>query len=153
MKREALASAVLSLAAVGAALLSQHRWDMQPCPWCVLQRLAFVLIAAAGLATALSPSFFLSRLLALLRALLALGGVAAAMWQHFVAAASESCNLTLADKILAWTTLDGLLPDVFQPRASCAEARVDLLGVPYEFWSAALFALLALMAWRSVRRG
>jgi protein dithiol:quinone oxidoreductase len=26
--------------------------------------------------------------------------------------------------------------------ASCADAAVNLLGVPYEFWSLALFALL-----------
>ena len=30
--------ALVSLAAVAAALVSQHVFDMQPCPWCVLQR-------------------------------------------------------------------------------------------------------------------
>ena len=32
---------------------------------------------------------------------LSLAGIAAALWQHFVAAASESCNLTLAEKIIS----------------------------------------------------
>ena len=38
----------VALAGVGAALVSQHVFDMQPCPWCVLQRLIFVVIAAAA---------------------------------------------------------------------------------------------------------
>ena len=42
------AMAAASLGAVGLALVSQHVFDMQPCPWCVLQRLVFVLIALAA---------------------------------------------------------------------------------------------------------
>jgi disulfide bond formation protein DsbB len=38
--------------------------------------------------------------------------------------------------------LDGLMPEVFQARASCADAAVKLLGLPYEFYSLALFVLL-----------
>jgi disulfide bond formation protein DsbB len=52
--------------------------------------------------------------------------------------------------------LDSLLPDVFAATASCAEAKVALLGVPYEFWSLALFVMVeALAVWavmRSARR-
>jgi disulfide bond formation protein DsbB len=32
-----------------------------------------------------------------------------------------------------------LLPQVFASYASCAEAKATLLGVPYEFYSLALF--------------
>jgi disulfide bond formation protein DsbB len=46
-----------------------------------------------------------------------------------------------------------LLPEIFQPRASCADAAVKLLGLPYEFWSLGLFALLALLAVRLLRHG
>jgi disulfide bond formation protein DsbB len=74
--------------------------------------------------------------------LLALAGIGAALWQHFVAAASESCNLTLADKIVSGLGLDAAWPDVFEARASCADAAATMLGVPYEFWSLALFAVL-----------
>ena len=84
--------------------------------------------------------------------LLALSGVAAALWQHFKAASSVSCNLTLADKILSGLQLDRLLPDVFEPRASCADAAVNLLGVPYDFWSLALFVLVMLAAARLMGR-
>ena len=50
-----VAIALLSLGAVGAALLTQHVWGMQPCPWCVLQRAIFCLIAIAALLGALLP--------------------------------------------------------------------------------------------------
>ncbi len=133
------AIAAFSLAAVGAALVSQHGYDMQPCPWCVLQRLIFVAIAVVAAIGAVWTSRSGTLAAAAGIDLLASAGFGAAMWQHFVAASSTSCNFTLADKIISGLGLDGLLPEIFAPRASCAEAAVDLLGMPYEFWSAALF--------------
>ena len=145
--------ALACVAAVGAALVSQHVFDMQPCPWCVLQRLIFLGIAAACLIGLLWRSRAGRHISTSLGLLLALCGIAAALWQHFRAAASASCNLTLADKIVSrWLQLDQLLPDVFEPRASCADAAVSLLGVPYDFWSMALFALVAALLVRSLRR-
>ncbi|HWH84605.1 MAG TPA: disulfide bond formation protein B [Burkholderiaceae bacterium] len=139
------AVAAVCVAAVGAALVSQYKFDMQPCPWCVLQRVIFLAVAAVcviGLIWRSASGRVAAGALALL---LALGGLAAALWQHFQAAASASCNLTLADRIVSgWLGLDALWPDVFSARASCAEAQVSLLGVPYDFWSAALFVLVAL---------
>ena len=135
--------ALICVAAVGAALVSQHVFSMQPCPWCALQRLILLGIAAVCLlAGVLGRSG--RRIGAGVALLLALSGVAAALWQHFKAASSTSCNLTLADKILSSLQLDRLLPGVFEPRASCADAAVNLLGVPYDFWSLALFVLVAL---------
>ena len=60
--------------------------------------------------------------------------------------------LTLAEKIISGLGLDGSLPEIFQPRASCADAAVKLLGLPYEFWSLALFVLLGVLALRLLRR-
>lgn len=142
-----LGAVLLCVGALTAALISQHGFGMQPCPWCVLQRLVFVAIALAALIG------MVWRLMgAGLMLLLAVGGMAAALWQHFVAAASESCNLTWPDRLMAALKLDSLLPEVFQARASCAEASgVRLFGLPYEFWSLGLFALLAFVALRVMR--
>ena len=143
--------ALACLAAVGAALVSQHAFGMQPCPWCVLQRVIFLAIAlACGLGLAWRSAAG-RRVGAGLALLLALSGVAAALWQHFQAAASASCNLTLADKIVSALQLDSLLPDVFSPRASCADAAVSLFGIPYDFWSLALFVLCGIAALRALR--
>ena len=141
------------VAAVGAALVSQHVFDMQPCPWCVLQRVIFLAIAVACVVGLLWRSGVGRGVGASLGVLLALCGIAASLWQHFRAAATASCNLTLADKIVSrWLGLDQLLPDVFEPRASCADAAVNLLGVPYDFWSLALFALIAIALVRLLQR-
>jgi disulfide bond formation protein DsbB len=149
-RRTALLWAIagVSLGAVGLALATQHLWGMEPCPWCILQRLIFVLIALAALL-----GLLLGRLFAGVLVLVSsLAGVAAALWQHFVAAASDSCKLTLAEKVIAGLGLDGSLPEVFQPRASCADAAVKLLGLPYEWWSLALFVLLGFAALRLLKR-
>jgi disulfide bond formation protein DsbB len=136
--------AVVSLGALVAALVSQHVYDMQPCPWCVLQRLVFVAIVVFAVLGFVWRGAAGGRVAGTFALLLALVGIAAALWQQVVAAKSASCNLTLADRIVNATTLDRLLPDVFEARASCADAAVSLLGVPYAYWAAAVFALCAI---------
>ena len=145
-----------SLAAVAAALYSQHALGMLPCAWCVLQRLLFLAVAAAALlglvGGALLPGRSGRRIGAALVVGLAGLGMAAALWQHFVAAASGSCDMTLADRVMGATGLDSRWPDVFAAYASCTDAQVNLAGVPYAFWSLALFALLAVAALRLLVR-
>jgi disulfide bond formation protein DsbB len=137
---------LLPLAAVAAALVSQHQFGMLPCPWCVLQRLVFVAIALVALPAALVGTPLARRASALGAMALAGAGVAAALWQHFVASSAASCNLTLADRVMSATGLDQALPSVFAPWASCADAAVKLLGLPYEAWSGALFLGLDTLA-------
>ena len=143
--------ALVSLAAVAAALVSQYAFDMQPCPWCVLQRLIFVALAIAALLGVVWRSRTGLRISTGAVLLLAMSGAGAALWQHFVAAASASCKLTMADRLMGFTGLDRLLPQVFAAYASCADAKVNLLGVPYEYWSLALFAALAVAVARPYR--
>jgi protein dithiol:quinone oxidoreductase len=150
--RTLLAIALGSFGVVIAALVTQHVFDMQPCPWCVLQRLIFIVIGIVALVGMVWQSWLGRRLLPLLLLALAGCGVAAALWQHFVAAASASCNLTLADRIVSGLHLDALMPWIFQATANCAEAAVDLAGIPYEFWSLALFiAVETAVVWMMVR--
>ena len=145
-----LGIAAISAAAVGAALVSQHVYQMQPCPWCVLQRAIFAAIGLVALLGALLPFGLLRRGLGVVVLLLAASGVAAALWLHFVAASSASCDLTLADRIIGDLGLDARFPEVFMATASCADAKVDLLGLPYEVWALALFVLIGAAAVRLV---
>jgi disulfide bond formation protein DsbB len=115
---------------------------MEPCPWCVLQRLIFAVIALVCIVGLLQRKRLGQRIVGGAVLLLAIEGVVAALWQHFVAAASSSCNLTFADRVMTSLQLDALLPEIFQARASCADAAVSLAGVPYEFYSLVLFVLL-----------
>lgn len=151
-------AALVCVAALAAALVTQHVFDMQPCPWCVLQRLVFVLIALAcafGAALPARASPAARGAAATVALALCAAGAAAALWQQFVAAASASCDLTLADRIMSGTGLDMALPQVFAPFASCADAKVKLLGLSYPLWSLALYVLLgwaAAWVWRQCGR-
>lgn len=138
-----LALSLLCFALVGAALVSQHVFDMQPCPWCILQRIIFLVLALLLLAGAFLPgrAVFVVGSVAF-----ALAGIVTALYQHFVAAKSQSCNLTLADKIISGLGLDKAVPAMFEVKASCADAAVDMLHVPYEFWSLGFFAVVAVAA-------
>lgn len=146
------AMGVVSLASVAMAVFSQHRWEMQPCPWCILQRLIFIGIGVLSLMAACLPprgntlTRLAGRLLAVLVALLAASGAAAALYQNQVAAKSDSCDMTLADRIISGIGVDARWPDMFEVRASCADAAVSLMGVPYELWSLLLFVLMGALA-------
>ena len=149
------AAVIVPPAAVAAALFTQHRLGMQPCPWCVLQRAIFVaiaIVALAGLGLAVLRLRLLQRAAAALMLVLAGCGAAAALWQHFVAAASDSCRQTLADVVVQGLGLSDLLPQVFAAYASCADAATRLLGVPYEFYSLTLFIGLGAVALRLLQR-
>lgn len=149
---------VACVAAVVFALVAQHGFGMQPCPWCTLQRLIYLVMAvtaALGWLVGRSRTKLagtVAAVLAIVTAVLGGTGVASALHQHFVAAQTASCAFTFADKLLMQTGLDEALPSVFQATASCSEASVSLLGVPFAFWSLALFVLVILACLAAIRR-
>ncbi len=142
--------AAMCLGPVGLALFSQHVFGHEPCPWCILQRVVFVAMALVAVAAAPVKALWVQRLALVVVMALAASGSAASLWQHFVAAASQSCNLTLADKIIHGLWLDTYLPEVFEPRANCADAKFYFLGVPYEFWALGLYVSMFGLSLRAV---
>jgi disulfide bond formation protein DsbB len=149
--------ALVALACFGSvamALVAQHRFGMEPCPWCVLQRVIFLAIGLVGLLGALLPNQRIAQLLlGWVGVGLALAGSAAALYQNLVAAKSASCALTLADRIISSLGLDRWQPEVFEVRATCADAAVSVLGVPFEIWSLLLYlALGAAALWLALGR-
>ena len=147
------AVSLLCLAAVGIALISQHVFNMRPCAWCVLQRLILLAIAAVcGLAGTGWGSTLARRIGAALGAVLGVCGIVAAWYQYSVASNAFSCAQTFADRFMSGSGLDGALPWLFGIYASCADARVSLLGIEYALWGLMLFAVCAaLCAWVLVR--
>lgn len=143
-----------ALGAVTVALVSQYAFDMQPCAWCVLQRLIFLIIAVVS-ALALWVRRPIGRaMLGGTIFLLAGSGIASALYQHVVAADTSSCRLSLADRIVnASLHLDTLLPSVFATRVSCSAGATTMLGVPYEFWSLAAFVLvMSVLVWSAMQQ-
>lgn len=147
--REVLILRLIGLLCFGAvitALVSQYIYDMQPCAWCVFQRLLYLLIGVLALLVSLGQpgkARLASGLASVLGA--AILGVVSAWYQEKVAANTFSCVQTLADQIMTKTGLDAAAPWLFGIYASCMDARVKLLGIEYAWWSMTLFALIGIM--------
>lgn len=137
--------ALICLAAVAIALVSQYAYDMRPCAWCVLQRLVYLLIAVScWMAVLVRRYTWALRAFTALAALLAFGGAMAAWYQYSVASVLFSCDQTFADRFISHSGLDAQLPWLFGIFATCMDARVQLLGVEYALWSLGLFVLILL---------
>lgn len=142
------AIALISIVAVAIALLSQHVWNMPPCAWCVFQRLIYLVIAVvAWVGVAGNPK--ITRAMALLVVVLAIGGALSAWYQYDVAAQQFSCDLTFADRFITGSGLEAAIPWLFGIYATCMDARVTILGVEYAILSLILYLVIAALALRT----
>jgi len=138
---------VVALGAVGLAAIAQYAFNMQPCPWCVLQRFIYIVVGVLALVAAALPGIA-RRLFIGLALLGTLSGIASALWQQLHAVNEASCDLSLAERIVSGLHLDSLVPQLFIAYASCGDAAVSVLGIPFAVWSCLLYVLLALLlAW------
>ncbi|MBC7204229.1 MAG: disulfide bond formation protein B [Pusillimonas sp.] len=145
--------ALVCIAAVGIALVSQHVFDMQPCAWCVLQRLIYIVIAiVCWLGVLVLRPGLGHRIAGGVSLVLSLSGVMAAWYQYNVAAQMFSCAQTFADRFMVASGLDAGLPWLFGIYATCMDARVNLVGVEYALWSMGLFAVVAFLSVQVVIR-
>ncbi len=141
------ACAVACVAVLAGALALQYGFGKQPCAWCVLQRLVFLLIAVVCALGALLSRVRVAQIAAAITAdALAACGAAAALYLHFVASKSESCALTFADKVIMALDLHETMPWMFFADAPCNEANMPFLGVPFALWSFAGFVVMGVGA-------
>lgn len=137
---------ILSFSSVAFALISQYVFDMQPCAWCVFQRLLYLilgitaLLLTLGQPTRLRLSVGGAGIIAT-----AIAGVISTVYQEKVAAHTFSCAQTVADQLMTKSGLDAAVPWLFGIYASCMEARVTLLGIEYAWWSMAMFSILSVL--------
>lgn len=143
---------MVAIAALALAWVLQHRFDYQPCPWCVLQRLLVVAVALVALMGSVTPGARSSGVASSLAAVLSLSGAGVALYQHWVAARSVSCQLTFADRIISILGLADAWPAMFEATARCDEADRPWLGLPFSLWGAMLFAVLGAGALAALRR-
>ena len=138
--------AVTSLLAVVFALISQHFFAMQPCAWCVFQRLLLLVIAAVtGLASLGNRAGRAIRIGGFIAGLTSLGGIVSAGYQYTVASKMFSCDRTFADRFMVDSGLDAAVPWLFGIYATCMDARVDLFGIEYALWALGLFVVLTIL--------
>jgi len=138
------AIAVIALGLIAAALVLQHGFDLDPCPLCIFQRIAYLVLAAFAFTAAwLSPTVA-SRWFG---ALALLGGLAGAgiagrhVWLQ-MNPHGMSCGPGL-EAMLENFPLTEVLPKVFRGSGDCADAST-ILGLTIAGWSLLWFAVLSI---------
>lgn len=142
---------------VGFALYLQHRMFLDPCPLCILQRAAFVLLGAVFLLGLLHNPGRLGRRIYALLALAAAGvGVAIAgrhVWlQSLPADEVPACGPGLEYMLEAFP-LSRALSMVLQGSGECAKVDWSFLGLSMPAWTLVWYVLLGVWAlWLGFRR-
>jgi len=135
---------------VGFAILYfQFQKDLEPCPLCILQRVAFIFTGLFFLAAAIhNPGRVISRIYAVLIAAGSLTGAAIAarhVWiQHLPPDQVPECGPSL-DYMLEVFPLDKALTMVFTGSGECAEVVWTFLGLSIPEWSLLCFLGLAVV--------
>lgn len=140
---------VVCIGLLGCALYLQHVRGLDPCPWCVVQRLGFILIALIALVGALHrPGAAGTLVYSLLGLAAAVAGAAAGayhVWLQSDPARAAKCAGSPVERILDELALGRIVPPLLQYDGPCTLKPWSLLGLSIPEWSLAWFVLLALV--------
>lgn len=134
---------------IGFALYAQYALDMDPCPLCILQRVAFIALGAVFLIGGLHAPrgggrWFYAGLL-LLIALVGIGIAVRHLWiQSLPAGLVPSCGAPLGYLLETRASnggLVGVLLKVLSGSGECAKVQ-PILGLSMPWWSLLWFVLL-----------
>jgi protein dithiol:quinone oxidoreductase len=141
-----LAAGCVGLLAFGMYL--QHVVGLEPCPMCIVQRYALILVAiVAGIAAALSGAKGRSIGIVLMGAL-AVGGAFVAARQSFLQwypPEIMSCGRDLYGMIESFP-LKRAIPMIFKGSGDCSSIDWTFLGLSIANWSFLCFAGIAVLA-------
>lgn len=114
-------------------LYLQHQLNLDPCPWCVVQRLVVVVLAIVALGAAMHrPGRQGSRGYCLALALIAVSGIAAASYHIYLQSDREramKCAGSLVERLLDQSRLGDMLPWLFQYDGPCTLKPWSFLGL------------------------
>jgi disulfide bond formation protein DsbB len=153
--------ALVSLVCVGLlafGLYLQHVVGLEPCPMCIVQRYALVLVAilaALGSATGKRGLLFTSAVLAVLIAGLGAFTAARQSWIQWYPPETASCGRDIYGMIETFP-LQRAIPMIFRGSGDCTKVDWTFLGGSIANWSfvwfvAVIVVMLALLA-RQLRR-
>ncbi|MDE1960467.1 MAG: disulfide bond formation protein B [Xanthomonadaceae bacterium] len=149
------------IALLAYAYFVQFQLDIEPCPLCIFQRLAFIAIGLVFLAGAIqAPRAFGRRVYAVLVLLGAAVGVGISAYHLWVqhqgpdpmAGCTPGWNYMVENYSLryAWSKT---LEHAFTGHADCAEINWTFLGLAMPFWTLISYVLIgAGAAWAGFRR-
>ena len=145
--------AVVALGLVAAALFMQHVVGLNPCPLCIFQRIAYLLLAIVSLIAAWRAPRPSARVFGVAGIFVAFIGAGIAAWhvRLFQAPESLACGPGLA-AMLENFPLTQVLPRIFQGSGDCADTSAVLFGVSLAGWSLVGFLVLTLVTIAAIAR-
>ncbi len=145
---------LLSLALFGIAMYMQHVMLLEPCPLCILQRMAVMVAGVLFLLAFLfnpghAGSKFFSSLIGL--SVIAGGAVSARhIWlQNLPPEAVPSCGPGF-DFIVGNFPLTDAFKMIFSGSGECAEVSWQFLGLTIPAWTLIAFLILLWLAWQAM---
>jgi disulfide bond formation protein DsbB len=143
-----LAVVVCCLGVLGFGLYLQHGLNLEPCPLCILQRMAFVAIGVTALLAFLHNPGVVGRMAyGLLIGLFSLAGAAVAgrnLWlQGLPPDRVPECGPGLEYMLEAFP-LHKALPMVFQGSGECAKVEWTMFGLSIPAWALGWFGVFFL---------
>ena len=137
-----IAIAIACFALIGGALYFQHVKDMLPCPLCVIQRYAFLLVGIFALIAAFVRKPVVPVVLALASALGGLGTVAKHL--YVIANPGFTCGIDPYENFLNNLPTAKVMPWLFESNGLCEGAGELIVGLSLPQWSALGFVLLTI---------
>jgi len=132
---------------LGSAVYIQQVERIFPCPWCVVQRLGYLLVGLIALVAVLHrPKSGGMRVYARLGVLASLAGASAALYQVFLErdpVRAQSCIGGVVEKVLDTIEIGKLFPMLLQYDGPCGDTGWRLLSLSVPQWSLIGFLLLA----------
>jgi disulfide bond formation protein DsbB len=145
--------AVVSLALIGGALYLQVFQHEDPCPLCILQRYAYLLIAVFALAGAAARGWRGVRIAEVLILLASLGGIVTAARHVWVQAKPAfGCGFDALEPVVDSLPLAKILPSVFKVSGLCETLYPPIFGLLLPQWALLGFVLIFVLIARSLAR-
>jgi len=142
---------IISTTLIVFALYLQHYQDLEPCPLCILQRIAYIVIGILALIGSLSRRASYSSWLFYVFLITTLAGITTAVrhvWIEYFPSQALSCGGHGLGYMIQKLPLSELLPAIFRGTGDCGEVLWRFLGLSIAEWSLFwlfMFLLLALL--------
>jgi len=143
---------------IGFGLVLQHAVGLEPCPMCILQRYAFVMIGIVALVAAVhGPVRIGVQVYSFLIAAFAVAGgsvsVRQSFLQRFPPTEPANCMASDLDFLLGNFPLAQALPRIFSGTGDCAKVQWSLFGLSIAEWALLWFlAFVVVAAWLALFR-
>jgi disulfide bond formation protein DsbB len=138
---------LICLGLLGFALYLQHGQGLDPCPWCVVQRLGFLLVGLIALVGALHrPGPIGTVVYSTFGLAAAAAGAAASVYHVYLQsdpARAAKCVGSPVERILDQLDVGSMIPPLLQYGGPCTLQPWSFLGLSIPGWALVWFVLLA----------